>query len=43
MGEDERGVSNPVQSMCAPDALTIIRRHYKAFGKLVRQLGLASE
>jgi hypothetical protein len=43
VGEGERGVSNRVQSTRAPDARTIIQRHYKAFGKLVRQLGLASE
>jgi hypothetical protein len=43
MGEGARGVSKRVQSARAPDARTIIQRHYQAFGRLVRQLGLASE
>jgi hypothetical protein len=41
VGEGERGVSKRFQSTRAPDALTIIQRQSKAFGELVRQLGLA--
>jgi len=36
-------VSKRVQSTRTSDARTIMQRHHNAFGKLVRQLGLAGE